>query len=281
MNLLLIVLAAIQIIVETLPISSSGHMRIAEGLAAKFGIAVPERAPYFDEFLHLYTLVVALLFFRNAWAPAVRRLCGMLQDFCAGRQWRASQKMLGMLMLKLLGMLGVTTVGTVLAYLLVKEKFADLNLLPMGFAITAVYLLMSSLLKNYKLPILTKMPWYIFSYCFVVVQMVALMPGISRFAGTTSVGLALGLTPRRAVQWSWFIFVPLMAAAGFVHGIYGLVIKAHDYSVLEPTMIIACSLAAVVSYGCLFLVNKIFEKRLAWALSLYMLVPIAVSVWLW
>ena len=92
----LLLVAVVQIITEMAPISSSGHWRLVELLEPLkwfdpgFAKATPGRqAPslgvgwnnvtmsggvprYFDEFLHLYALIIIAWFFRRAWLPTAR-----------------------------------------------------------------------------------------------------------------------------------------------------------------------------------------------------------------
>jgi undecaprenyl-diphosphatase len=282
--LFLIFIAVAQIILEVLPVSSSGHLNLLARVLEQFCVAVPSRAEYFDEFLHLYTIVVVLIFFRGVWVPVVRRLWAMIMMKIVGKPLRESQKNLLHILVRLLGMLLLTTLVTTVAYFFCKEVFVSStwqhapHLLMLGFSCTATLLYTSIVPLAFRPE--KKSPWQtlLLTLGIACAQACAVLPGISRFAATTMMGMALGLSPRRAVQWSWVIFVPLMTGAGLVHGVWGLLIKQHDYAVLAPGMVAACTLAAVVSYGLFAFVYRLFERRQVWAIGLYMLLPI-ITIW--
>ena len=65
-----LIVTVIQIIAEMLPISSSGHVRLFQLLSGA-PVLLPK---YFDEFLHVFSLLVLAIFFRHTWVPLLRRL---------------------------------------------------------------------------------------------------------------------------------------------------------------------------------------------------------------
>ncbi|NDD54036.1 undecaprenyl-diphosphate phosphatase [bacterium] len=270
----LILLAVIQIIAEVLPISSSGHLRLAELLAAQVGLPLPVQPHYFDEFLHLYTFLVVALFFRAVWLAWPRRLLAIALRWGRGARLTCMQVRLLRLCLRLTGNAALTMVITAGGYFLLKEGLGLNALLThplwlaLGFFATALLLLFGRQRAIHPHAVVL----------IALAQVGAMLPGISRFAATTVVGMLVGLSPRRAMQWSWFIFMPLMFAASIIHGVGGCIIKQGAWLLLQPGMVLACVLAAVISYGCLALVQRAFVTGRAWLLGSYLLLPFLVAL---
>lgn len=268
----LLLLAIVQIIVEVLPISSSGHMRLAALLAAALGHPLPEPPQYFDEFLHGFTLVAVLIFFRKVWVPVLVRLWQMLRQRGVLRD---SQKKLLQLLTRVCGWVLVTTLITVAGYFCIKLSGVEAALahplfLALGFAGTAVGLLLCPLFQAKR--------WqggFAKTLIITLAQVLAcLLPGVSRFGTTAVIAIALGITPRRAVQWSWLIFMPLMLGASVVHGVGKFVLAGHNYFVFKPLFFGGCVLATCLSYALFAGVVWLFQTKRSWVLGLYMLIPI-------
>ena len=102
-----------------------------------------------------------------------------------------------------------------------------------------------------------------------------MLPGVSRFAATVFAGRLLGLSMRRSLQWSWFMFAPLMAMAGLIHGVGRFVFADQQWFVFEPLFFAGCVLATALSYTLFAAVLRLFQARRSWVLGLYMLLPIA------
>ncbi|MBM3893407.1 undecaprenyl-diphosphate phosphatase [Candidatus Dependentiae bacterium] len=318
----LLLLAVVQIIVEVLPISSSGHMRLAALLAGKLGYSLPEPPQYFDEFLHGFTLVTVLIFFRNVWVPVVVRLWQMLRQ---RRVLRDSQQRLLLLLGQVSGWVFVTTLLTVAAYFGIKCSGIEATLthslfLALGFVVTAVGLVFPLFLgssswrpstglrlsgeeSHSHLKSSTESYSEIDKITFTnhahpelveraksdrtrkngrrvliitLAQVAAcLLPGVSRFGATTVTAIALGISPRRAVQWSWLIFMPLMLGASLLHGIGKFVLIDHNYFVFNPLFFAVCVLAACMSYALFGGVVRLFQTKQSWLLGLYMLLPVS------
>ncbi len=317
-----LLLAVVQIIVEVLPISSSGHMRLVALLAGKLGYTLPEPPQYFDEFLHGFTLVAVLIFFRNVWVPVVVRLWQVVRQRTALRD---SQKRLLQLLMRVGGWVGITTLITVVGYFAIKRSGIEAALvhplfLALGFAATGVGLVFPlflgssswrpstwlrlsgegshSHLKNstesyseidkitfthHAHPELvelaesdrTRKSGQIVLIITLAQVAACLLPGISRFAATTVTALVLGISSRRAVQWSWLIFMPLMLGASLVHGVGTFVLANHNYFVFEPLFLSACLLATCLSYALFAGVVRLFQNNRSWLLGVYMLLPVS------
>ena len=106
-----------------------------------------------------------------------------------------------------------------------------------------------------------------------VVQGIALLPGISRFALTYVVGRFLKLSPRRSFETSFLIQFPLIIA-GFCKGLFYLLLAPNCVSIFGIQVIWAFLGGTVVSFGFLHFVYYLALRGKLWLFSFYMLIPI-------
>src|SRR3972149_4518202 len=86
---MLIILIITQIIFESLPVSSSSHMRLVEILMARCGYGATVVPTWLDHLLHGPTILVLMIFFRREWWGAVK-------VFFTRRGWRLILKICGL-----------------------------------------------------------------------------------------------------------------------------------------------------------------------------------------
>ena len=131
-------LAVIQGLTEFLPVSSSGHLVLAQTL---FGIQ-PAAAFLYDIVLHLGTALSALIFYRRDVAAALRGLLPPYQQ--APPEVRGARR--------LLLLLAAATLPTAIIGLSFKDFFEGLFASPTAvvaaLAVTGAFLIASSLLKG-------------------------------------------------------------------------------------------------------------------------------------
>ncbi len=131
-----IILGFIQGITEWLPISSTGHLRIAEHY---FGLAVPA---LFDVLLHLGTLIVTLVYFRKDILKVLRALARL--DFKSEDGLLIPLIFIGTIPTVAIGFLYGNELDTALSTMLA---------LGVGFLISGVVLYLSKFGKENKLGI--------------------------------------------------------------------------------------------------------------------------------
>ncbi len=111
-------------------------------------------------------------------------------------------------------------------------------------------------------------------------QGLALLPGISRFASTYVIARWLSLSPRRAMQTSFLMHLPLMGAAFLFDGIPLLLNTPfwHHCTFLShpcpfPLLVIgiATIIATILAYGALFLSWRLALRNRLWVFGLYLL----------
>jgi len=147
-SLILMILIATQIIAESFPISSSGHLHLVGRLAQFFGFEhVPQLPEYFDHFLHGPTIIVLIIYFWRSWAVPMRLLlCGWWRCITTGHgsdSWRRLRR----LFFKILGLVCAADGITALFYFVIKKRLHDVvwlqsdAMLLVGFVVTMGLLL--------------------------------------------------------------------------------------------------------------------------------------------
>lgn len=163
------ILGVVQGLTEFLPVSSSGHLVLAQSLIPGF----KQPGIVFDVILHLGTLLAVLYYFRS--------------------------KILK-ISLKYLVFLAVGTIPAVIVGFLFKKQLEGLfdSLKYVGFA-----LIVSGLINlfTHKAQIGKSLLDYKKSFLIGIAQAVAIIPGISRSGSTIFAGIKQGIKPEEAVEF--------------------------------------------------------------------------------
>ncbi len=197
-------LAIVQGLTEFLPVSSSGHLVLAQTF---FGIE-PATAFVYDIILHLGTALAALLFYRCDVLAVLRGLLPPYHD--APQELREARR--------LLLLLSAATVPTAVIGLTFKDFFEGLFASPSAvvaaLAVTGTFLIASSLLPA-ATQTLENAPWWKASLVGIA-QGVAIVPGISRSGSTIVAGIAIGLRREDAVRFSFLLSLPAICGAALL-----------------------------------------------------------------
>ncbi len=197
-----ILLGILQGATEFLPVSSSGHLVIAQKI---LGLRGPELA--FDIFLHLGTLLAILLFLRGE----ISQMLGSL--FQGSPEYRADAWGRRDLLL-----LAVSTVPTaIIGYALhdMVEKGVTVRGVGIAYLVLTSILLVSNLRFRHKVDPERISLWE--ALAIGMMQGMAVLPGLSRSGSTISLALVLGIGASRSAKYSFFISVPAILGAAALH----------------------------------------------------------------
>ncbi len=243
-----IFLGLLQGFTEFLPVSSSGHLILAQKLWD-----IPGNL-FFDVMLHLGTLLAIVITMRKTiWQTIVN--------------WR-NKKLLYLV---------IASVPTFVIALLVK-LFApeDLmtKLLPIGFALTIVLIVLSHYLSKPKL--MLEQTGVLPIIVTGITQGIAVLPGLSRSGSTISVMKLFGTNASDSAEFSFLLSIPVILGSGVVE----------IWEVAQsPTIDIAWYCVAI-GIVCAFLsglvaVNMVMRaiKTKSWLVyAVYLIVPLVVSL---
>ena len=189
-----ILLGVLQRLTEFLPVSSSGHLVIAQALlGANLGGGI-----LFEVAVHLATMVAILLFYRRR--VAVLTVGALTAD---GHAWRY------------LGKLALGTLPAIAVALLARDWIEQSFESP---AVAGVCLLITgAIVWSTRYTLGTRRaaePSWAAALLIGCAQAFAILPGISRSGTTVAVALALGVAPLAAAEFSFLLGVIAIAGAG-------------------------------------------------------------------
>lgn len=266
----------VQIIFESLPISSSGHLFFLEKVFQKFNLAlnIPEGLEYF---LHLSAILIMLFTFY----PRIKNIIFLFFKSIFRGDFNSWKSKLLFIIIKKLIIYGICIDGiTTIFYFIFKSALLtpyikNINTLFIGFIITSILLILSyfKLKKQNKLEVLDLKK----SIILGLVQGISLINGISRFGATYSMGVLEGLGSRRAFELSFLIQFPL-CIIGFVKGLFEMYKYDALNVILRPEVIFIISISSLLSFYLFKYMYKIAQSKKLGLVGFYFIIPIILII---
>ncbi len=245
-------LGLIQGVAEFLPISSSGHLAIAENLLGMSGAAdIPE---FFDVLLHLGTLVaVFAAYWEDIREMVVELFCGV-RDLARRSTPNPVPPARRMILLIIVGTLPLFVVLPVKS--LVEGLGNNMYFVGGALVATGCLLFASDRVKRGRK---TERTATLLDVLLVgVAQAVATCPGISRSGTTITAGCFVGFDRRFAVRFSFLLSIPAILGANILSLKDALEVGIPWEEV--PVYLAGVAVAAVVGYACIRLLKLIADK---------------------
>ena len=275
-----ILLGILQGIAEFLPISSSGHLAVAQNI---FGL--DDLPLLFDVFLHLATLAaVCLYFWRKIWELLkcfgrwISRSSKVKEnskdyDVVLAQKDLANRKIIIAIILSTI----VTGVMGIFSSKLIPNL--SIKVTCCGFIITSLFLILSSVIEkrsskisqnsdDKKNPSVSKVQALIIGF----MQGIGTLPGISRSGSTIAGALFCKVDRSLAGEYSFIISIPAILGA--------FVLELKDLSEVSSTIgaapvIAGCAAAFATGYISLTFLMKMIKKGKLQYFALY-LIPLAI-----
>lgn len=252
-------LGLIQGVAEFLPISSSGHLAIAQNLLG-MQIEVPE---FFDILLHLGTLAAVFVAYWSDIKDMVLEFIRGVGDLAHGTTPTPVPPARRLLLLLVLGSLPLFIV------LPVKNKIRGLNdnmvFVAIALIITGFLLFACDMVRKGRKDERTA------TWVDVLIvgagQLIATMPGISRSGMTICAGCFTGFERRFAVRFAFLLGIPAVVAANML-SLVDVVREGIIWSQV-PVYLVGVITAAVVGYLCIRLLKLVAEKGKFGAFAYY------------
>lgn len=260
-NFDIIVLAIVQGITEFLPISSDGHLVLANELLRAWGSKLPDDPLEVTLILHLGTLAAVLVFYR-------REIWRVLTT-----EHRAIPPLI------------LATIPAVIIGLGVEKGLPDawekwllesLLLAGLGFLVTAAALWWGTHARGGDQTYPEVRPGQ--ALFIGLLQATAILPGVSRSGTTIAGGLATGLRREDAAAFSFLLAIPVIAGAGLLKIIDA--IQAGGTSTPIAQLTLGFFVSMVVGLGALAALLR-FLKGGRLNLFVYYLVPLGIAVTAW
>jgi len=249
----IILLGIVQGLTEFLPVSSSGHLVVANALLESLGSEPVEDLIEVSIVLHLGTLAAVLVYY---WKATIRLL--------------TSDR-------RLLPILILATIPAAVVGLLISDSSLESPLLAgLMFPVTAAGLIWASRREPGEEDYRQLRPGP--ALVIGLLQALAILPGISRSGATIVGGLGVGLQRESATTFAFLMAIPAIAGGGLLKGIEAYQLGAT--STPMGTLAVGFVVSFLVGLVALWLVIRWVQKgRLA--IFAYYLVPLGVAVVVW
>lgn len=257
----ILVLAIVQGLTEFLPVSSSGHLVVANALLEAFGAPPTQDLVEVSIALHLGTLASVLVYYRREIAKLLgedRRVAPLL----------------------IFGTIPAAIVGIGLKKGLPDATADGLleNVLVAGlmFPVTAAILIAGSrcLAGTGKYQSLTRLQ----VFAIGAAQAFAILPGVSRSGSTIAAGLGVGLDRESASTFAFLLAIPAILGAGFLEATD--ILQEGSTGTSIGLLAIGFVVSFVVGWAALALLIQ-FVRRGKLAVFAWYLVPLGIAVVAW
>ena len=252
-------LGLVQGLAEFLPISSSGHLSIAQNLLG-LNTEIPE---FFDVLLHLGTLVAVFVAYWRDICDMVAELIHGVGDLVHGTTPRQVPPARRLILLIIVG----TPPLFILLPIHKQVQALSNNMVFIGAAlvVTGFLLFACDLVRKGKK---TERTATIADVLVVGLgQAIATMPGISRSGMTITTGCFMGFERKFAVRFSFLLSIPAVLGANILS-----LKDALDTGIIwaeVPMYVVGVITAAVVGYACIWLLRLVAEKGRFGAFAYY------------
>ncbi|KPK76511.1 MAG: hypothetical protein AMJ79_06410 [Phycisphaerae bacterium SM23_30] len=266
-----IFLGIVQGLTEFLPVSSSGHLVILQGLWE----LEPESEAMilFDLAVHVGTMGAILVFYRRSLRKYVPHLLGSLGGIRQpGELYRRSASV----RFTILG--GAATLATGAVYVLfgdaIKRGFEDSVIVAICWMITAALLLITDFRRHTR----RSLREFGLTAALLVgaAQGAALLPGISRSGATICVAVFWGLHRRWAGEFSFFIGGAAITGATLIEGIK-FFSRPHEALAWGP-MVIGMLVSGAVGWAALGVLIRALRRAKLKYFAVYLLVIAAATL---
>lgn len=247
-----IILGLIQGVAEFLPISSSGHLAIAEHLLSSFH--TEDIPPFFDVLLHLGTLVAVFVAYWDEIKEIIVEFFQGLGDLFHGTTPNPVPPARRMILLIIVGTLPLFLI------LPIKDQIESMseNLLFVGAALLLTGCLLFASDRVHKGRKTEKSATMLDALLVGVAQAVATCPGISRSGTTITAGCFRGFDRKFAVRFSFLMSIPAILGANIL-SLKDAVEAGIVWSEV-PVYLVGVAISAVVGYFCIRLLRMIADK---------------------
>jgi undecaprenyl-diphosphatase len=206
------ILAIVQGLTEFLPVSSSGHLVLAPHL-----LGFKDPGLVVDAFLHLGTLLAAVIYFREDIYLMSKALLLSLRKALGDEASHKKDSVLMSIHRRLAVGIMLASIPAVLLGLIAKDFFESEYIRSVEFVAYmliagAVLILVSEQFfgKEKTISSLSKKRMFFVG----LMQSLALLPGMSRSGSTIAGGLFMGLKKDEAARFSFLLGLPVIAGAG-------------------------------------------------------------------
>lgn len=256
-----ILLGLIQGISEFLPISSSGHLSIAQNL---FGMEMEGSGDmFFEVLLHLGTLAAVFVAYWADIKEMILEFFRAIGDIRRGGMPDPIPPARRLILLLIIGTLPLFAVLPIQDF--VEGLSSNTYVVGGALLVTGVLLFVSDRIKKGRKNASSATVWDIL--LIGAAQAVATCPGLSRSGTTIAVGCFAGLERKFAVRFAFLLSIPAVLGANILK--IADVMDTGIDPALIPSYILGVAAAALSGYLCIRLVHMITDKGKFGAFAYY------------
>lgn len=246
-----LILGLLQGFTEFLPVSSSGHLVLAQRLLNLNGELLT-----FDVYVHFGTLLsVVAVFWKDILAIIKSTVSALLSPHWKQHYLDDPNARLGFALIVATipaGVVGLTYRNAV------EAAFTDPKLVGMNLVITGLILFLTRLSG----PVPEKRPGIFSGILIGIAQAFAILPGISRSGSTISTALYLRISPVQAARFSFLMSIPVIGGASLLETIK---IFKHGTDVGILTILVGTVVSAISGYISIKVLLSIVQRgKLNW-----------------
>jgi len=247
----IIIQAVIQGLTEFLPVSSSGHLSLAQHF-----MNIEEGNLLISVVLHLGTLAAVVIAFRKRIWGMIKEFFLTIRDICKGQfRWSKMNDDRRMMFMVIIATLILVPFVFIKDFFTSVQGDGDIIFEGCAFIFTSIILILSdACVKGYKTGKDMKVRDAVIVGLF---QCVALFPGVSRSGSTISSGLFCGLTRETAAAFSFILGIPAILGSAVLE--VRDVVKEGIQVDLLP-LLIGAVISAVVGILAIKLVNIVIKN---------------------
>lgn len=228
-----ILLGLLQGVTEFLPVSSSGHLAIAQSLIDGF----KQPGMLYDTLLHCATLVAVLLFFRNRVIRLIKAFLGIFFKRYNIYYFENKRFLWGIVIASIpTAIIGLAFERYVIPY------FEVTAMVGYALILTSAILIISDRFRSTGAITGGK------SLLIGIVQGIAVIPGISRSGSTIAVGIMLGIDRNEMAEFSFLMSVPAIFGATLLQMRHLESVTANEITIYAAGMI-AAFLSGLLAIG--------------------------------
>lgn len=209
-----ILLGIIQGLTEFIPISSSGHLILAEKLMGLEDVLTPQQVTAFIAVIQLGTLVAVIAYFAR---DILEISLGFIEGTVRWLQGRRDAEAIGRAKLGwliVIGSLPIATVGLAAKKVIEGSATKSVYLISASMIIWAILLWLAERVGTGRKELKDLGVWESLAVGFA--QVFALIPGSSRSGTTIAGALAVGISRATAARFSFLLSIPAVAASGLL-----------------------------------------------------------------
>lgn len=235
----ILILAIIQGVTEWLPISSSGHLVLAQKYM-DLGLPV-----FFDVALHMGSLLVVLIVFPSE----ILKILGAVVHL----DFKSDEGKLALYVI--LGSIATAAIGFLFRDLF-ESFFNNLWVVGSAFIITGTFYSFLMISSNRRSQ--NKQLNHLDAVLIGVAQGIALIPGVSRSGVTITTGLLRKVDRQSAFTFSFLLFIPAVAGAAILTAVETRNLAAADVDI--TAWFLGLAITVIVGYFSLKLLRRIILK---------------------